>query len=120
MKPIVTAITTDGEKVYGKFVGEYVLVIDLAPVYYPGWIPDCEEFYYDVLQLIDGTMMAVTIEDGKLIASKPDDDFIFHEGCGEIAYHTYGYNKTKRGRHSNSSNRKLNRKRIFENEPLPF
>ena len=123
MKKLITA-TKNGTKVYGKLFGLYELCIDTSGPYVPGWIPDCEYFYFDAMETVDGEILAVDVQfegDGTpmYVAFKPEEDFRFMENKGQIATVEYGWNERKRGRHSKSNNKKRYAKKLFEAN-LPF
>ena len=110
MKKLISATLENGEKVYGKLIGVYELIIDTSGPYVPGWMPDCEILCWDCMKTITGEMFAVDVNlKGKLIAHEPQEDYRFYEGYGIIAATEYGTRKSKRGRLSNSRNKKAER-----------
>ena len=123
MKKLITS-TFEGKNIYGKLIGTYELIIDTSGPYVPGWIPDCECFYFDAMQTVTGEMFAVDVylENGKPVydAHKPEEDYQFKDCKGQIACVEYGYNERKRGRKSNSNNKKRYAKKMFETYELPF
>ena len=121
MKKLITATNENGEIVYGKLIGIYELMVDASGSYYPGWVPDCEVYYWDAMETITGERYAVDVTmEHKFVAHKPKENYRFYEYAGIIAEAEYGVHRRKRGKHCNSSNRKANRKRIKDAMPLPF
>ena len=118
---IVAAKSPNGNTVYGKFVGLFEIAYDNTGYYYPGWVPDVECDIYDAMETITGEIFCVSFRDGMYYASTPETTASFYKYPGPVAkINLTREHRKKRGRHSESNNRKANRQRIEDAMPLPF